>query len=97
MVTKGAPDPARLVPTWHQRPKEPPLRGPSAATRTVWRTILRRPWAPLEELAEVAGLKIAQIERLTLAWEACGSLRRQRQYDKRTGRWAVCVCATGGG
>jgi DNA-binding IclR family transcriptional regulator len=55
------------------------------------RYLRRNPGATYEELAEAAGWKIPQVERVVVAWEAWGVVYRDRQWDRANGRWATCV------
>ena len=88
---RGAPDPMVRAPVTH-KPRHPsPLTGPSPGLQRMTRYAKANPGSTYEELAEASGWKVAQVERVVVAWEAWGLVYRDRQWDPRGGRWATCV------
>ena len=64
---------------------------PSEGMRKLTQFAKRNPGATYEELSEVSGLKMSQVARVVVAWEAWGAVYRERQWDRKAGRWATCV------
>ena len=67
------------------------LEGPHEAVRCLVDAIRREPGISLPELAEATGLAESWIKRLLLTAEAFGAITRQKQRDRHTGRWVICV------
>jgi len=73
------------------RPHRRALAGPQEAMRRLVSAIRREPGITLGELAEATGLSEEWIGRVLVVAEAFGSVTRQQQRDRATGRWVVCV------
>jgi len=73
-----------------------PLKGGNRKVQALIRAIEREPGITVEELYAITGWRrparrAGQLERYLIVLEMAGFCARQKQLDKRTGRYVVCV------